>query len=177
MPDPETPPAATSGENKPNEQENSVIKQMRAQLDAEAAARKKAEADQAELAAKLKKIEDAELSESERLKREVAELAPLRDAHGKYVGKLESLYQEELSAVPDEKRAAVEALSKTGDWGDRLDAIKAAKGLLTIGAPTPQPMGGANNPGSRAGAGSNPPETKAWDFNTAPRLGDLVFKK
>jgi hypothetical protein len=177
VPEPETPPQAPPAvEPAAPSQDSSVIREMRAKLDAALAEKKSAETQRDETAAKLKEKNDAELSETERLKQQVAELAPLRDSHGKYVGKLEALYAEELAAVPEEKRPAVEALSKSGDWGDRLDAIKAAKGLLTITAPAPQPMGAANSPGARAGAGATPPEAPKWDFSTAPRIGDLAFK-
>ena len=95
---------------------NADFARMRkAQEDAAAAATaEKARADA--LAAQLAEIESASLSEVERLRKENAELAPIRDEHGRFSSALQRLYEAELAAVPDDKREAVTGLSATGDW-------------------------------------------------------------
>jgi hypothetical protein len=123
------------------------VRQLREQLDAEKKARQAAEA-------RAKDLEREKLSESERLRAENDELRPIRDEHGRFAATLQSLYEEELAQVPEDKRQMVETLSADGPWDRRLTQLRAARRLIPAEAPPkePKPAGTTTNPSSRSGA-------------------------
>lgn len=133
--------------------DNSVIQHMRTQIDAANTKAREQEARAAELQTRLDAIEREKMSEADRLRAEAddakraadahsQELERLRDENGRYTSRLETLYTEELQSVPEDKRSQVEALSKSGTWDERLEALRAAKALLppaTFTVPRVQP--------------------------------------
>jgi hypothetical protein len=148
-----TPPAGD-----PNA-ENSAIRALRASQEAE-----KKRADAAE--ARLTEIERGKLEEGERLKLELADRDKKLTELGAKAGKLDryeqafqSQYQRELAAIPEAQRPAVERLSSTGDWNDRVEALQTAKGLLVPPLPTPPTGGTVTQPGS--GSVPTPPNPGA----------------
>jgi uncharacterized protein (DUF885 family) len=160
-----------------NPGDNATIRELRAQIDASNKAAREAAEKASQFETKLKEIERAKLDETERLKLEIADrdkqigdLAPIRDEHGKYVSVLEKLYTDELATVPEEKRAAVETLSKHGTWADRLELLRAARGL--VGAPA-HGAGTKTNPGGGAG---DPEKDKprTFDPKNPPSWGGVL---
>lgn len=136
-----TPPPAEHGEN-------STIRQMREQT--EAANRRANEAE-----AKLKEIERSQMAEKDRLAAELAdaqkmvsELSPLRDELGRYQSGVEAACAQAIQAVPEEKRAVIDALTKNVPIHERLAAIQQA--IAAIGAA--QPVRGGTV--TQGGAGS-----------------------
>ena len=139
MPDGIVPPAGTQ-----NDAENSTIKLMREQIDAanrekaaSADALKAAETARTEAEDKLKAIERGKLEETERLRLEKAEaetklseLTPLRDEVGKYASAFEKLYNDQIAALPEEKRETAKALTVVGTWADRYEALQKVSGLI-----------------------------------------------
>lgn len=122
-------------------EDTSVIREMRAKLDAANQEAKAREQEAASLKAQLDEIEKQKMTDNERLRAEKAEaegklseLETYRDEHGKLASKLESLYNAQLEAVPDAQRSQVESLSKQGSWADRLESLSAAVQLI---APVP----------------------------------------
>jgi hypothetical protein len=94
------------------------------------------------LEAERKAAQDAELSEIDLLKKQVAELSPLRDTHGKFVSQFEAMIAQELSTVPDTVRGSIEKIASLGsDPAARLQAVRDAKNLLTSQPPAPTPAG------------------------------------
>lgn len=133
--------------------ENATIRQMREQI-----ATEKRRAD--ENAQKLTDIERGKLADTERLTLELAdrdkkltELGAKASKVDQYETAFQTLYTQELAGVPEAARASVERLSKAGDWNQRLDALRDARGLLAPAAPVPpvagtitQPTGGTPAP-------------------------------
>lgn len=184
MSDPTPPAPAADPGDQGTAQENATIRQMRAQIEAQTKAAKEASDRANVLQAQLTERERAEMAEIDRLKAEVGdrdkkigELEPLRDEHGKFVSAFEAIYQNELALVPDDKRAAVETLSKVGSWPERLDALRAAKGLLPSATPAAPaaagtrtlPAGGAPPP-----AGDDKPKT--MDPKNPPPWRDVLSR-
>lgn len=152
---------------------NTTMKLLQEQLALAHQARINAEQSAAETARQLKEIADKDLSDAERLKQENEELKPFKGAAEKMQTALQTLFDAELKAVPEDKRAAVMALCATGDLADRLAALQSAKALL--GNSAPQPLGGAA-PSTRQGASNGQPAVQAFDPLKMPGLGDYNWK-
>lgn len=158
------------------EADNSVIRQMRATVDAaqrEAQeARRAAEAavwERQALAAEMKQLQDAQLSDAEGKEKELAELRPLRDQMGRYTNAFKQLYEQELAEVPESRREAVARLSQAGDWDQRLEQLRHAKSLLppiSSGSAPLQQMGTTTNPVAR----ENPTEPPRLNPKNPPSL-------
>lgn len=148
---------------------NADFARLRTQADAHkvTAEAEKKRAD--ELQAKLAQIESANLSEVERLRKENADLAPIRDEHGKFASTLERLYTAELADVPDDKRDAVAGLSGSGDWASRLESLRNAKALI-VTAPVPAGTVAAPARGSGAGTPDARPNPQTLSWGDAIRL-------
>jgi protein required for attachment to host cells len=117
-------------------EDNSTIKAMREAHDKVAEENKS-------LKAQLTDLERKEMDEKARLTAErdearekAAEADKLRAENGQFASKFETLYGHELLGVPEEKRAQVQTLTANGSWADRYEAIKSAKQLITVAAPT-----------------------------------------
>lgn len=139
---------------------DNTVKEMRGRIDALTTQLKEAEglkekaalADQ--LQARLTEIERSKLEESDRLKLELAdaqkkagEADALRDEVGRFQSKAQGEYESIIASVPEEKRAMVEALSKTGSWADRVDNLRNAMSLMgTPPVVNPAPRPGAAPP-------------------------------
>jgi hypothetical protein len=169
MSDPVIPPtpAADPGDN-------ATIKAMREQIDAANKAAKDAADARAVAEKALQDIERAKLEENDRLKLELADAkaasadaATLRDELGRYQSTLQTQYEAELAAVPEEKRAQVASLSSAGSWPDRVKALQTAKSLL--GAP-PASAGTITNPGGITPPATPPPAK--IDLKNPPSLAD-----
>lgn len=155
MPPEETPPGGETPEN-------STIRQLRQSQDAE---RIRAEAEKKradDLAEQLKTIERGKLADTERLTLELAdrdkkltELGQRAAKVDQYEAAFQTLYAQELAAVPDAARTSVERLSKSGDWNQRLEALRDARGLLAPPQPVPPAGGTITQPGG--GAPAAPP--------------------
>jgi len=177
-----TPPANAGGE-----QENATIRQMRAQIEANAKAATDAAA-RAEVAERaLKERERAELAEVDRLKAEMADrdkqlaaLEPLRDQHGRFASALETYYQAELAAAPEAAKERLERLSAQGSWADRLETLREAKALLASAmppaAPTPKVGGTHTQPPGGPPPPAEPPAPKPFDWQNPPSWGDVLKK-
>lgn len=99
----------------------------------------------------MKENERAKLDEVERLRLEKTELEPFKERATKFEALAQKIYEEELASVPEEYRAKIETLSKVGEWDARIEAIRAAKGLL----PTPSaPAGSVTAPAQRGDPGA-----------------------
>jgi len=174
--DPITPPAGD-----PNA-ESSIVKQLRERGDAE-----KRRAD--ELAQKLQDQERAKLEENDRLKLELqdrdkklAEVGQRAAKVDQYETAFQTLYTQELAAVPEAARASVERLSKSGDWNERLEALRDARGLLAPTAPTPpvagtvtQPTGSA--PPTPPGTGAQPAKPLTPEELRSTGFGSIVRER
>jgi hypothetical protein len=125
----------------PEVQDNSAIRDMRAKIDAEATARKSAEAEAADLKNKLTEIERSKLDELERVRLEKEDLAKTsaqtqseleqaRNELGQFQTLAEAEYNQLLATVPPEKRAAVEGIAGSGTWADRLSKARNAMSLI-----------------------------------------------
>lgn len=151
--------------------ENSTIRQMREALEASQN--------------RLKELEREKLGELERARAEAndaktkltaaeADLTRLRDENGRYVSAVQATIDAELATVPEEKRAAVDALAASASSPDqKLIAIRAAKVL--IGAP-PVVAGTPSNPG-RATPAVEPPAPQAFDPLRPPSLAGVFGRR
>jgi len=123
-----------------------------------------------ENAQKLTDIERGKLADTERLTLELAdrdkkltELGQRAAKVDQYETAFQTLYTQEMATVPETARASVERLSKSGDWNQRLEALRDARGLLAPATPVPpaggtvtQPTGGAPAPTPQPNAGLQP---------------------
>lgn len=122
---------------------------MREQVENANKAAKQAAEEAKALKDQLDSIEREKMTEQEKLRADLAiaqertkELDQLRDENGKFASKLEKLYTDALQDVPEDKRSHVESLSASGTWADRLEALNAAKALIThpgVSVPRIQP--------------------------------------
>ena len=145
----------------PEPERANPVKQLRDQL-------KKEQSEKADLAARLKALEEKDLPEIERLKRENAELAPVRDEHGRYKSALQEQFDLEFSAVPEDKRAQILDLVGSGLLDSQLRALQAAKGLLGTAQAPPVKAGTVTQPGG----GQAPSAQEA--INSAMKSGNGI---
>jgi flagellar biosynthesis GTPase FlhF len=171
-----TPPVQDPPKPDPSEENNSTIREMRAQVEAANKAAKEAEAARKDLDAKLKEKERAEMDEIERLKsineEHEAKLKEAEDAKAErdaLAATLEQSYKDKLAKVEEDYRANAEALSKHGNWAERIAALDAAIGLIP--KPKSVPTGGA------AGSGTTPPEGTPGTQPTKEPLDLKQFNK
>lgn len=147
MADETTPPAETIAETAPldaaapESEKVNPVKQLRDQL-------KSVQQEKLDLAARLKALEEKDLSEIDRLKRENAELAPVRDEHGRYKSALQEQFDREFAGVPEDKREQILSLVGQGPLDGQLRALQAAKTLITAPAALPVRGGTVTQPGS-----------------------------
>lgn len=142
--------------------ENSAIKAIREDREKAIEAEKKARTEleafrvetasrQLELEKQIKELEAKQLSEDERIKQELedakktlAEKLPFEQKALAYEKTLQTLYDQELALVPDDKKELVQSLSGNGDPSERLAALRNAIKLAGITTPG---MGNSTNPG------------------------------
>ena len=158
----ETPPPAVPGATvptptpapAPDPAANAAFAEMRTKLAA-------AEKEKTELAERLTALERKDMDEKTRMAAELADakkiaedLTPLRDAHGRFQAQLEQACANEIAAIPEDKRAAVEDVVKHIPLENRLTAIQSMRTVAgsppvsggTITQPSASPNGGM--PGS-----------------------------
>jgi len=136
----------------PSNDNNSVIKEMRAKIDASNAEKEAALKDKADLEARLQAIEAKDLSEKERLSKEVEDLKGAKEREesakshlSKYEQSIKTLYEETLTGFPEDKREAVRTMTfNEQDILDSLNRIKAAAKVIT---PVTS-QGNVTNPGA-----------------------------
>lgn len=132
--------------------ENATIRQMREQIDAEAQARKDAEAQLKDVKEKLTAKEREELAENDRLKAELADAqqklatssnleAQLAEANLTF----QETYDGLLASAPDEAKETLKQLSQNGPWPERLRQLKAGMKLANIATPVVQ-VGSSTQP-------------------------------
>lgn len=149
---------------------NAAFAEMRTKLAA-------SEREKADLSERLTALERRDMAEKDRLAAELAdaqklasELAPVRDELGRYTSQLEAACAHELNAIPQEKRAAIEAVVRHIPLSERLTAIqqmRAVTGTLPVsGGAITQP--GQSPNGSIPGA---PESAKPIDAKELGRLG------
>lgn len=157
MPDPTTPavpgeavPATTAPAPAPDPLANAAFAEMRTKLAT-------AEREKTELAERLTALERKDMDEKQRTSAEledakkiVQELSPIKDAHAKIVLGVETACANAIQALPEDKRATIDLLTKHVPLEDRMQAIQqaaAAFGPAPITAGTPTAPGGAPNSG------------------------------
>jgi hypothetical protein len=147
VPTPAPAPVPPAGSPDPG---NAAFAEMRTKLAA-------AEREKQELADRLTALERKDMDDKTRIEAErndalkkVQELEPLRDAHGKFVSQLETACANELAQIPEDKRAAIEAVVSQIPLEGRLTAIQSMRSA--IGAP-PVSSGTVTQPGGNPGAG------------------------
>jgi ABC-type transporter Mla subunit MlaD len=161
----ETPPA-----------ENSTIRQMREQL-------KQTNKALADAQKALKDKADAELSELERLTKRVQELEPLTEAQTKLQSVIEKMLEEELTALPEDKKEAAQEIIEGLEVADQLKKLRAFKRALPTAADTAPPkaaaMGAAGKPatGSPASAAPKPAANPEQFYKDPPSLASAFGKK
>lgn len=140
----------------PEEKDNSVIRQMRSELDSLKASVKEERDARAQAEAKVAELESAQKGDFERLQTRADNLLKERDALKAQIGELEpfkarseqidqrfqGLYEKSLSQVPDGVRAKVEQLTASQtDPVARFDALGVALSLVPATESTATPTG------------------------------------
>lgn len=133
----ETPPAGIA--------ESNPIKELREQYDFQKNTLKAERESKVALEARIKELELAALGDTDRMRKELEDLKPLRDENGRYKSVVQSLYDAELAAVPEDVRAKLESLSATGEPDVRLQTLRTMKELLPPKT-TVTPQGTVTNP-------------------------------
>jgi hypothetical protein len=171
----ETPPPADPGVVPPpaptgDPAANAAFAQMRTELAALKAERETLLADKTAL--ERKDMDEKTRIEAERndALKKVQELEPLRDAHGKFVTQLETACANELAQIPEDKRAAIEAVVSQIPLEGRLTAIQSMRSA--IGAP-PVSSGTVTQPGGNPAAGlpGGPDAPKPIEAKDLGKLG------
>lgn len=125
-------------------EENTTIQQMRGQIDAANAERDEAKAKATELESRLTNLEREKMGDIERLtaekndlaktlgevRNENAQIAALRDENGKFLSKFESLYNEGIQSLPEDKREHAIKVTSQGTFADRYESLKGLQSLL-----------------------------------------------
>lgn len=154
--------------------DNSTIKHLRETIDTLTRDKAAAESKATELESRLTSIEREKMDENERLKAEKADLEAkakeadaLRDENGRYTTAFKSIYDQELSAVPEEHRERLQKHTSSGTYAERVEALRDLKALLPA-AQTARPIGTITNPGTpgavqpMAPAPAAPTDPKNW---------------
>lgn len=158
MPDDLTPPAVPIAETPPTViVESAHIKELRSAFDSQKQELKSEKEAKIALESRIKELELASLSEVDRLKRENADLSPLRDENGRYKSVVQSLYDAELAAVPEEFRSKLESLSATGEPDVRLQTLRTMKEIMPT-KPVLTAQGTVTQPANRTEPGTEKPE-------------------
>lgn len=110
-----------------------------------------------QLSTKLTEIERKDMDEKQRLEAEkadlakkVGELSPIQEQHAKIVAGVEKACTDAIAALPEDKRATIEALAKHAPLEERLSAIQQAAAVIgavpvssgTVTQPGGDPKGG-----------------------------------
>jgi len=168
------PPAGEKAED------SGAIRAMREQLEAANRQAKAAEEAKAALEARLTEIERKDMDEKQRLaaeledaKKAAAEAERLRNEHGQFTSTFEKLYNDRLSAIPEEKRADLQAISKSGDWSSRFDALEAGIRLLGVTA-VPARGGTTTNPDPATPPSPEPPKPLSPSDLARTSMGSVI---
>jgi ribosome-binding ATPase YchF (GTP1/OBG family) len=161
-------------------EDNSTITQMRAQIDAANALAKTKEVELETARQQLKAIQDAELSEAQKLRyaleekeKEVAKLTPLqeqlenaRKENETNKGILLAQYEELVAGIPEDKRAAIK--SATHIEGNPIESLSRIKAIISVTDFKPPSQGQITNPG---GGGVGKEENKE---GTPPNMKQIM---
>lgn len=148
-------------------QDNAVIRQMRAELEAKnTEIRKFQEAQQEAERSRMDEIERLKLEKKD-LELKVAEDEKLRNEVGQYQSKFQSLYEQALATAPEDKQEALKDLTSSGAWPDRYEQLMKAKAL--VGAVQPAVAGTPTEPAAvvrpaNVAAPFDPKNPPAWPF-------------
>jgi hypothetical protein len=103
----------------------------------------------------------------------------LRAENGQFTSAFENLYNSELATLPEDKREAVERLSKSGSWADRVDALRNAKVLIGSLPAPPAVAGTITQPGGGTPPPTTPeaPKPRTPDEIKRTGLGNLISER
>lgn len=136
---PEAQPAEGQQPPPAGEQDNSTIREMRAELERTKAAEREAREQMKLLNTTLKERQRAEMSEQDRLRAELeevrnaaAQLEHHRDELGRWQSWAQKDYEGIINRIEDpETRQAVQRMSSSGDWRERLESLKGAQEIVS----------------------------------------------
>lgn len=134
----------------PPPSESNPLRQLRDQYDANRAELKATQAKLVELEAAAEESRRARMDEIDRLRLEADEGKQAKVQAARLSEVASALYEDELKAVPDDKRENLRTLTfMDGDPAMSLTRLKAAKQLLP---PSTVPAGTVTNPATQSGA-------------------------
>lgn len=172
-PNPPTPTPPPAPAPDPGNQDNAVIRQMREAIDQLKQQVTQVSQERDAAASKLKEIETEKLSDAEKLRLQVQELAPAAQRVQAYEQTLQNLVAEEIAGIPEAQRDRVKGVVEKLGVADQLTLVRELKAAMAVAQPPqpppPTPMGNPANPPAGGTTKTEPtevPDTKGFKWPT-----------